>query len=250
MSICSVNGHIFCKLALVAEAMSLVADLAMPVEINMVSWGRLHAMCNPLTCDSILLGIIYVMLWPAAPPRYVYQHGQYSLIVVILPVWTPWSDSGLCSGYLPAAGRVGWRRLCEASRRVVLSQRLFLFPALSSLPVQPKARQGSVSSSFLLWLPSRLLLKTNGFCSLVQPVWHTEKKTVCESFCSPLREGRSGSCVLCQQACPLTQHPELAVCSGIYYCYSLPNFLKTLVCLCISLNFPWCSLMSRWLVNF
>lgn len=107
MSICSVNGHIFCKLVLVAEAMSLVADLAMPVEINVVSWGRLHAMCYPLTCDSIFLGVIYVMLWPAAPPRYAYQHGQYSLMVVILPVWTPWSDSALCSVYLPAARRVG-----------------------------------------------------------------------------------------------------------------------------------------------
>lgn len=99
MSICSVNGHIFCKLVLVAEAMSLVADLAMPVEINVVSWGRLHAMCYPLTCDSIFLGVIYVMLWPAPPPRYAYQHGQYSLMVVILPVWTPWSDSALCSVY-------------------------------------------------------------------------------------------------------------------------------------------------------
>lgn len=212
MFISSVNGHISCKLVLVAEAMSLVADLAMPVENNVVSWGRLHAMCNPLTCDSTFLGIIYVMLWPAAPPRYVYQHGQYSLIVVILPVWPPWSDSSLCSGHPPAAARVGWRPLCEASWRVVLSQQLFLFPALLSLPVQPKARQGSVSSSFLLWLPGRLLLKTNGSCSLVQPVWRTEKKTVCVSpfpLPSEREEVVPEICVLCQQACPLTQHPEL-----------------------------------------
>lgn len=104
-SICSVNRHISCKLVLVAEAVPLVPDLAVSVEEKVVSWGWHHPFCNLLTCNSIFLGMIYIILWPASP-RYVYQHGQYNLVVVIVPVWAIRSDSGLCSGCPPATGLV------------------------------------------------------------------------------------------------------------------------------------------------
>lgn len=98
MSIWSISGHTSWKLVLVAEAMSME---------NLVSWGRLHTMCNLLTCENTFMDIIYVTQRSAAPSRYVYQHGEYSLVVIILPVWRMQSDSGLCTGHPLSAGRFG-----------------------------------------------------------------------------------------------------------------------------------------------